>query len=156
RSGLWISDPRFCALYLRLCAWLFERRSTELQSTKDKVQRTDLRSQISLRDCDLLFEINILDRVQDFDTFRHWSLKCLTAGNKAHSAAAFINDSGAHCLSQIAGTFGFTTRIDQATPSHVTVGDLVTYEVNGIISRKLFVDEFTGLSIRVAQSLFDG
>src|SRR5258706_16420852 len=80
-----------------------------------------------LGDRNLVRKINVLDRIQQFHAFVHWSLERFASGDQAHAAAAFVDDGGAHGFGHVAGAFRLTTGIDQPDASHVAIGDLIAH-----------------------------
>src|SRR5262249_35214951 len=57
----------------------------------------------SLCHSNILAQINVLDRVQQFHAFVHRALESFAAGDKSGAAAAFVDHRRAHCIGQIAG-----------------------------------------------------
>ena len=86
-------------------------------------------------DANLLVQVNILNCMEQLDSFVSWMLKCLTSGDEAHAAGAFVDDRGSYGLGKVAGAGRGTARIDQADSTHVAVGHLITAKVDRMIAR---------------------
>ena len=56
-------------------------------------------------DSDVLAEINVLNRIQQFDALIHRALKCFASGDKSGAAAAFVDNGGADRFGQISRAF---------------------------------------------------
>jgi len=91
-----------------------------------------------------IFE-DVLNRVQQLDSFLHGFLECLPPGNEPHPACSLIDDGGSNCVGQIV-LAGCAARVDEPNPPHVAVDDLVASPVNRVIGRELFVNQRMGLA----------
>jgi len=58
----------------------------------------------SLRDGYFFAEVNVLDRVQQFDAFFHRALERFASGDQAHAARAFVDDGGEDGVFEITGS----------------------------------------------------
>src|SRR5262245_10466222 len=87
-----------------------------------------------LSDSNVLIEVHILNRVQQFNSLFHWTLKRFTAGNQAHPPGAFVDDSSDDGILQIPSAFGFPAAVDQTGATHVAIGNLVPTKVNRMVA----------------------
>ena len=63
------------------------------------------------------------------------TLKGLATADQSHATGAFVDHRRFDRLSQIAGTAGCSSRVNQTTASHVTIGDLVAAQIDRVIGR---------------------
>jgi len=62
---------------------------------------TALFSICNLRYCYTLFQIHILDRVQQFHALRHWALEGFASGDETLSTRAFVDHGGCRSFSKV-------------------------------------------------------
>src|SRR5688572_30128322 len=74
----------------------------------------------SSRDGDVFAEINVLDRLQKFGTFRERTLERLAAADQAHTARTLVDHSSRCGFRKVVIT-GSATAIDQANATCVAV-----------------------------------
>src|SRR6266404_6812280 len=70
-------------------------------------------------------EVDVLNGVQQLDSFIHRPLESFASRNETHAATALIDHGSAHGFSKIACSFGLTPRIDQAATTHIAIGYLI-------------------------------
>jgi hypothetical protein len=75
--------------------------------------------------------------------------------DRAHAAAAFVDDRRAHGFGQVAGAFRLAAGVDQPDAAHVAVGNLIAHEIDRVVTTELFVNQLAGLAIRFAEFLLD-
>ena len=79
-------------------------------------------------------------------TFVDWTLEGLAAHDQTLATGTLVDNGSTHGLREVARTLGLTTRVDEADFAGVTVRDLPTTQVNGVVRRELAVDERVGLA----------
>ena len=87
----------------------------------------------SLCDRYIFAEVDILNRVQESDSFFHRPLECLPAGNQTHASGAFVDYGGLDCFGQVSCPGTGTAAVDQAGAAEVAVDNLVTGQVDRVI-----------------------
>src|ERR1700745_1326907 len=92
-----------------------------------------------LGDSDFGSEVDVLDGVEELDTILHGPLECFAARDEAGAAGALVDDGGGHGFFEVVGTGG-SAGVDKAGAAHITVGDLVAAEVDGMIAGKVGVN----------------
>src|SRR5215510_11722099 len=63
-------------------------------------------SKAKLGDGNFGAKVDVLDGVEELDTFLHGPLKCFAAGDEAGAAGAFIDDGGGYGFFEVVGTGG--------------------------------------------------
>ena len=91
-----------------------------------------------LGDSDFLREVNILDSLQKRYAIVHRFLKRFATGYQTHAAGAFVDDGGTHRIMQIVRS-GLATGVDHAGTAHLTVGDLIAHQVDGVITGQIAI-----------------
>src|SRR5262245_12182061 len=94
-----------------------------------------------------LTEGDVLDCVQQGDSLFKRSLKSLAAGNEPHSSCALVDDGSSDRVLKVGSAFGFTATINEPGTTHVTIGDLVPAEVDGMIAGQFGIDAFVELAV---------
>jgi cardiolipin synthase (CMP-forming) len=92
-------------------------------------------------------EIDVLNRVEQFDALLHRLLERLAPGDQPHAAGALVDHRGAHGFGQVALALRFAARVDQPGAAHVAVGDLIAAQVDRVVGGQLAVD----LGVRLAE-----
>ena len=96
---------------------------------------------------DLLVQVNVLDRIEQFDAFSEGTLKRFATGDEAGAAGAFVDDGGLHRRFEIALAFGFAAGVDQAGPARIAVQYLIPAEINRMICGQLRVNFLARLAV---------
>src|SRR6266446_7422820 len=99
-----------------------------------------------LGDGDFWAEVNVLDGVEELDAFFHGALESFAAGDEAGAAGALIDDRGRHRFLEVVGA-GSATAVDQPGSAHVTIGDLIARQVDGVIAAEIGVDALVKLAV---------
>src|ERR1700752_1191700 len=108
-----------------------------------------------LRYSDFVAQVDVLDRVQQFHAFAHWTLEGLATGDQTRAAAAFVYNGGTNCFGEVTRALRLATGINQPKATHVTVGHLIPDEVDWVFTRKLFINQLARLTVRATQSLLN-
>ena len=77
----------------------------------------------------------------------HRTLEGLAARDQPHAARAFVDDGRGDGTCQVARALGLATAVDQAGAAHVTVGHLVTAQVNRVVAGQFGVDALVELAV---------
>src|SRR5690554_2167637 len=85
-------------------------------------------------------QIDILNGIEQFDTFRHRLLERLAPGNQPHATGTLVNHRGAHRLTKVAMALGTTTGVDQTGTAHIAARDLITCQVDWVFGRQLAIN----------------
>lgn len=94
-----------------------------------------------------------MDGVDDADAFFDGALEGFATENEAHTASAFVDDSGLGGFGEVIAARG-AAGVDEASAAHVAVGDLVAAEVDRMWGSKIGVNffmsfaEFEGIEAR--------
>jgi len=86
----------------------------------------------------VLAQVDILNRMEEFDALFHGLLKCLATCYQAHSSGPLVNHRRLDHLGQIV-LAGGASGIDQSDPSHVVVHHLIPRQVNRMFPIELRV-----------------
>src|SRR5208282_96946 len=77
--------------------------------------------------------------VEQTNAFLHRTLKRLASGNQSGAAGALVNDGSGDGFGEIVFA-GSAAAIDERGAAHVTVGHLITAEVNRMIAGQLGIN----------------
>src|SRR5690606_21452032 len=80
-------------------------------------------------------EVHVLDEVEELHALGHGTLEGLAAGDEAHAAAALVEHGGEHRLGVVARAARRAARVDEASATHVAVGDLPADQLDGVVAR---------------------
>src|SRR4051812_26627109 len=91
------------------------------------------------RDRNPLVEIDVLDGVDQADSFGHRTLECLAAGDQADAAGALVDDGGADGGGEVVDAAAFAAGVEQRASPHVAVGELVATELDRVAAAAVLV-----------------
>src|SRR3954469_13548026 len=100
----------------------------------------------SLRDRDLVGEIDVLDGAKEGDALVHRPLERLAPRDEAGPAGALVDDRGLDRLLEVGLARRGPATVDQRRPARVAVEDLVPAEVDRVVGAQLRVHGVVGLA----------
>ena len=100
-----------------------------------------------LRDCHLIVEIDVLNRVEQPSAFVHGTLKGFATTDQPHTTGALVDDRGFDSIGEIIVAAG-AAGVDQADLAHIAVGDLITSQIDGVIAAELAIDALVEFAVR--------
>src|SRR5947209_3586453 len=99
-----------------------------------------------LGDGDFGAEVDVLDGVEELDAFLHGALEGFAAGDEASAAGALVDDSSGDGFLEIVCA-GSAAAVNQASATHVAIGDLIARQIDGMIAAEVGVDAFVKFAV---------
>src|SRR5689334_3031338 len=100
-----------------------------------------------LSDRDLLTQVDVLNDVQELYALRHRPLEGLAPTDEPCTAGALVDACRDRRLGEVV-LARWPTGVDEPSPPHEAVGDLVPGEVDRVVAGELGVDAFVQLAVR--------
>ena len=99
-----------------------------------------------LGDGDFGAEVDVLDGVEELDAFLHGALEGFAAGDEASAAGALVDDSSSDGFLEIVCA-GSAAAVNQASATHVAIGDLIARQIDGMIAAEVGVNTLVKLAV---------
>ena len=99
-----------------------------------------------LGDGDFGAEVDVLDGVEELDAFLHGALEGFAAGDEASAAGALVDDSSGDGFLEIVCA-GSAAAVNQASATHVAIGDLIARQIDGMIAAEVGVNTLVKLAV---------
>src|SRR5439155_6377427 len=81
-------------------------------------------------------EVDILDGVEELNTFFHGTLESFAAGDETGAASALVDDRRGDSFFEVVCA-GSAAAVDQSHAAHVAVGNLIAGQVDGMIAAQI-------------------